>query len=158
VVQDTVVTVAKKIKDFQYDPAKGSFRGWLGSIIRSRVVDLQRKRLPVKPPSARTLGETSRTSTIGRIPDPAPVDFFTVYDSAWRDHVHETALRALKAELRPKQYEMFDLYVNRCLPVREIMRTLGVNRPQIYMAKLRGLRALKRKAKEIEMQLEHGVF
>ena len=29
VVQDTVITVAKKMEDFKYDPAVDSFKGWL---------------------------------------------------------------------------------------------------------------------------------
>jgi RNA polymerase sigma-70 factor (ECF subfamily) len=158
VVQDTVVTVAKKIKDFQYDRAKGSFRGWLGTIIRSRVVDLKRKRLPVKPPSIRALGEASRTSTTRRIPDPAPVDFYTVYDLAWREYLCEKALELLKEELSPKQYAIFDLSVNKGRPVPEIMKTLGVSRPQVYMAKLRGLQTLKQKVKQVEKLSEQGVF
>jgi len=158
VVQETVLTVAKKIKDFHYDPARGSFRGWLGAIIRSRIVDLKRKRLPVKPPSLRAPGETSRTSTTRRIPDPAPVNFYTVYDLAWREYVREKAIELLKEELSPKQYQMFDLYVNQERPVEEVVTTLGVNRAQVYVAKLRGLKLLKKESKRLEEQLERGAF
>lgn len=158
VVQDTVLTVAKKIGNFQYDPVRGKFRSWLGSIIRSRIVDLKRKRLPVKPPSIRAAGETSRTSTTRRIPDPAAVNFYTVYDAAWRDYVRDKALELLKGELSPKQYEIFDLYVNQDRPVPDIMRTLGVSRAQVYMAKLRGLQTLKQKAKQVEKLLDQGVL
>ncbi|MBM3887782.1 MAG: sigma-70 family RNA polymerase sigma factor [Verrucomicrobia bacterium] len=158
VVQDTVITVAKKIKEFHYDRAKGSFRGWLGAIIRSRIVDRFRKRLPARQPRSRTASGGTRTSTIGRIPDPAAVDFFTVYDMAWREYVRETALGLLRQELSPKQYQLFDLYVNQERPVPEIIATLGVNRAQIYMARLRGLRVLKKATKRLEMQLESGAF
>jgi RNA polymerase sigma-70 factor (ECF subfamily) len=158
VVQDTIFTVAKKIRDFQYDPARGRFRSWLGSIIRSRIVDLKRKRLPLKSPSIRAAGETSRTSTTGRIPDPAAVDFYAVYDVAWRDYVRNEALELLKGELSPKQYEIFDLYVNRDRPVPDIMKTLGVSRAQVYMAKLRGLQTLKQKVKQVEKLLDQGIL
>jgi len=158
VVQETVLTVAKKIKDFHYDPARGSFRGWLGSIIRSRIVDLKRKRLPVKPPSVRAPGDTSRTSTTRRIPDPAPVNFYTVYDLAWREYVREKAIELLKEDLSPKQYAIFDLYVNQERPVAEIITTLGVNRAQVYVGKLRGLKLLKKESKRVEERLERGVF
>jgi DNA-directed RNA polymerase specialized sigma24 family protein len=121
-------------------------------------VDLKRKRLPVKPPSIRAPGETSRTSTTRRIPDPAPVDFYTVYDVAWRDYVRDNAIELFKEELSPKQYEMFDLYVNKGQPVPEIMKALGVSRAQVYMAKLRGLQTLKQKVKQVEKLLERGIL
>ena len=44
VVQETVLTVVKKIKSFRYDPAVGSFKGWLLTIVRWRVADQFRKR------------------------------------------------------------------------------------------------------------------
>jgi RNA polymerase sigma-70 factor (ECF subfamily) len=158
VVQETVLTVAKKIREFQYDRAKGTFRGWLGAIIRSRIVDVKRKRLPVKPSSVHAPDETSRTSRIRRIPDPAPVDFYAVYDLAWREYVREKALELLKEELSPKQYQIFDLYVNQERPVEEIAATLDVNRAQIYMGKLRGLKLLKKESKRLEEQMERGAF
>src|SRR5213595_918550 len=46
VVQETVITVAKKIDKLKYDPAIGSFKGWLLQITRWRIVDQFRKREP----------------------------------------------------------------------------------------------------------------
>ena len=39
VVQETVITVAKKIDKLKYDPAIGSFKGWLLQITRWRIAD-----------------------------------------------------------------------------------------------------------------------
>src|SRR2546421_7379071 len=44
VVQETVISVAKKMRDFKYDPAVGSFKGWLLYLTRCRIVDQFRKR------------------------------------------------------------------------------------------------------------------
>src|SRR6266513_1607317 len=46
VVQETVITVAKKIGKLRYDPAIGSFKGWLLNITRWRIADQFRKRVP----------------------------------------------------------------------------------------------------------------
>src|SRR2546429_4707873 len=46
VVQETVITVAKNIDKLKYDPAIGSFKGWLLQITRGRIVDQFRKREP----------------------------------------------------------------------------------------------------------------
>src|SRR5437762_12479061 len=47
VAQETFIAVFKHIKEFKYDPER-SFRGWLLTILRNKIRDLQRKngRLP----------------------------------------------------------------------------------------------------------------
>src|SRR5437867_7448085 len=44
VVQETVISVAKQMQDFKYDPAVGSFKSWLLQLTRRRIVDQFRKR------------------------------------------------------------------------------------------------------------------
>src|SRR5690242_3097851 len=39
VVQETVLSVARKMKDFQANPGAGSFKGWLLQITRRRIAD-----------------------------------------------------------------------------------------------------------------------
>src|ERR1700736_6312617 len=73
VVQETVITVAKKIDKLKYDPAVGSFKGWLLQITRWRIADQFRKRQPGqnrRGPSS----EDRLTATIERVADPNAVD------------------------------------------------------------------------------------
>src|SRR5712692_9813138 len=44
VVQETVISVAKKMGEFKTDPAFGSFKSWLLVITRRRIADQFRKR------------------------------------------------------------------------------------------------------------------
>src|SRR3989442_10370158 len=44
VVQETVISVAKKMPEFNADPAAGSFKSWLLTLTRWRIVDQARKR------------------------------------------------------------------------------------------------------------------
>src|ERR687888_2272994 len=53
VVQETVITVAKSIDKLKYDPAIGSFKGWLLQITRWRIADQFRKRQPGNTKSLR---------------------------------------------------------------------------------------------------------
>src|SRR5882757_6413 len=46
VVQETLFSVAKHIPGFKYDPALGSFKGWLLNMTRWRIIDQIRKRGP----------------------------------------------------------------------------------------------------------------
>src|SRR5215472_10696686 len=44
VVQTTLISVARKMPGFTYDPAKDSFKGWLLTVIRWRIRDQLAKR------------------------------------------------------------------------------------------------------------------
>src|SRR5713226_9379094 len=44
VVQETVISVAKKIGEYKADPSFGSFKSWLMLITRRRIADEFRKR------------------------------------------------------------------------------------------------------------------
>src|SRR3954447_18016517 len=43
VVQEAIVSVAKQMPNFRYDPSLGSFKSFLMLIIRRRIVDFLRK-------------------------------------------------------------------------------------------------------------------
>src|SRR5688572_1591832 len=70
VVQDTVIAVARKMPEFRYDPAKGSFKQWLLLICRRRIQDHLRRVY-----SARELVQQSSEETIStaeNAPDTTP--------------------------------------------------------------------------------------
>ena len=46
VVQETMTSVAKHMPGFEYNPAVGSFKGWLLQMTRWRIIDQARKRPP----------------------------------------------------------------------------------------------------------------
>src|SRR5215831_17141311 len=64
VVQETVISVAKKIGEFKNDPAFGSFKSWLMLITRRRIADQFRKRPPPAEHSPARSDETARTGTL----------------------------------------------------------------------------------------------
>src|SRR5690349_20795130 len=60
VVQETLITVAKKIDRLKYDPALGSFKGWLLNITRWRIADQFRKRKKAGEQNVTTRHDESR--------------------------------------------------------------------------------------------------
>src|SRR5688500_7899230 len=45
--QEEFSLLRRAIRQFEYDPAKGRFRGWLGTIVRQQVI--RRRRKDVRP-------------------------------------------------------------------------------------------------------------
>src|SRR5438132_294694 len=55
VVQQTVIEVSQKIREFKYDPKRGSFKTWLLQLTRWRIQDQFRKRLPFQTSASLSL-------------------------------------------------------------------------------------------------------
>jgi RNA polymerase sigma-70 factor (ECF subfamily) len=143
VVQETLITVAKKIDKLKYDPALGSFKGWLLHITRWRIVDQFRKRRPDDAPS-RTTREEARTSTIDRIADPAGVELDAVWDEEWRKNILKAALTRVKRKVDARQYQIFDCYVFKQWPAQKVASELRVSVAQVYLVKHRLAALLKK--------------
>lgn len=147
VVQETVITVTKKMNEFKYDPALGSFKGWLMTITRWRIGDLLRKRLPVSGGSDECRDETSRTPTIERVPDPDALVLDAMWDEEWQKNITDAALNRLKRRSNPEHYQLFDFYSIKGWSVEDIVKTLDVSEAQVYKVNSRMSALLK---KEIE--------
>lgn len=150
VVQETVINVTKKIKDLKYDPALGSFKGWLLNTTRWKINDQFRKRQRLDAPQARRADETRDTATIDRIEDPAGFDLNAVWDQEWEKNLVDAALQRAKRQVSPKHYQIFDLYVIRGWPVEKVADTLGVNVAQVYLAKHRTSALIQKEIKKLE--------
>ncbi len=168
VVQETVLSVAKKIGDFRADPARGSFKGWLMVITRRRIADQFEKRAKGNPHPAsghplpsdgRGAGgegvvgdDDSRTATINRVPDPASLELDACWEEQWQKHVFAAAVERVKRTVSPSQFQMFELYTQREWPVKRVAQTLGVSAASVYLAKHRIAAALKREVERLERE------
>src|SRR5262245_18941611 len=128
VVQETLLSVAKKIAGFDYDPEVGSFRGWLLQITRRRIVDQLRKR---RPHSAERMS-VNRAAEIEYVSDPTGSRLDALWKAEWHQALLDMARTLVKRTVSTKQYRMFELYVLQQLPIKTVMSELKVNAAQIY--------------------------
>jgi RNA polymerase sigma-70 factor (ECF subfamily) len=153
VVQETVLSVAKKMDDFKYDPAVCSFKGWLLHVTRLRIKDQLRKRLPAigTPPRPRT---RSGTATVERIPDPSGDVLESVWNEEWEKNLVDVALSRVKPRVRPEHYQMFYMNVVQRIGVRKVASMLGVSTGQVYLVKHRLGGMLKKEIKQLESRIK----
>lgn len=148
VVQETIIAVSKHMPDFKYDRTKGSFKGWLLQLTRWRIQDQLRKRLRDANLIALEEDDSSRTQAMDSIPDPVRIE--SVWEDEWQKNMVEAALQRVKDRVKPKQFQVFDLYVLKGWPISKITATLGVNFGQIYLAKYRVTALIKKEIKAME--------
>ncbi len=149
VVQETVITVAKKIGKLKYDPVIGSFKGWLLQITRWRIADEFRKREPGNTKRPRSSDDPA-TATIERVPDPNVVDLDTLWEKEWQENLFAAAISRVKKKVDPKQFQIFDCYVRKEWPAQKVAERLHVNIGQVYLARHRVAALLKKEIKALE--------
>lgn len=154
VVQETLMAVAKQMPDFQYNRTTGTFKGWLFTITRRAIGKQLDKRTSrqvktIDPAS----GEFESTVALEELPDPS-ADFARQWDEEWRRNIIAMAMDRLRSRVKPKQFQMFDLFVTQNLPMSQVVRILNVNRAQVYMAKLRITPMLRDEILALEKELQ----
>jgi RNA polymerase sigma-70 factor (ECF subfamily) len=151
VVQETMISVAKALPEFRYDRGQGTFKAWLLQITRRRIADCFRKRprLLMQISPKRNAGDPE-TSTIERVPEDQLPD--RIWEEEWRKNLMDAALENVKRRIKPKQYQIFDLYVVKEWPLDDILRTLRVTRMQVYLAKHRISAQVRREVVRLQRQ------
>ena len=150
VVQETMLAVAKHIPKFKYDPALGSFKGWLLNMTRWRIVDQLRKRGPVIE-HRHDSADTARTATVERVPDTNKVD--AAWEAEWENNLLAAAMKNVKPKLDPKKFQLFDFYVNKDWSPEKVAQTFKVSVNQVYLAKSRITELLKEEVRRLEMEV-----
>lgn len=153
VVQETELTVAKRMREFKYDPALGSFKGWLLHTTRWRIADLLRKRGPQAPAALSRPVDEPRTATAERVSDPNALDWQALWDEEWEKNLVDAAMDRVKRKVNSKDYQIFDLYVVKGWAVSDITGTLGVSLHQVYQARTRVGKLLKKEVAYLESKL-----
>ncbi len=149
-VQETILSIAKQSKKKLYDPEQGSFKTWLMNMTRWRINDQFRKR---KKDTAMTGGEWDderKTAVIDRIEDPNGDVLSRLWDVEWKKNVADAALARVKAQVSPKQYQIFDFYVIRQWDAQKVQEKLNVSMAQVYLAKHRVGAVLKKELAKLE--------
>jgi RNA polymerase sigma factor (sigma-70 family) len=149
-VQETILSIAKQSKKHMYDPEQGSFKTWLMNMTRWRINDQFRKRRKDTATAVADWEGERATAVVERVEDPAAAVLERIWDVEWKNNVAEAALARVRAQVSPKQYQIFDCYVLKQWDVKRVQESLGVSVSQVYLAKHRVGAVLKRELAKLE--------
>jgi len=150
VVQETMASVAKQMPTFQYDPAIGSFKGWLLKLTRWRIVDQIRKRLPPASHSPSPDGFATDTGRLEQVIDPESAALDDLWNAEWETNLLEAAKAKVKRKIDPAKYQVFDFYVNKGWHAEKVAERFGLSVDQVYLAKHRVTEMLKVEVRRLE--------
>jgi len=158
IVQDTVIAVARKMPEFRYDPARGTFRQWLLRITRRRIIDHLR-RIYRQPPRAEVAPESldQDEAHAAAIIDQSASAIDAAWNEEWEKSTFDAALARVRAEINPRHFQVFDYCVLKDWPASKVAATLGLNAAQVYLAKHRVAQAMKHAIRRINDERSQGM-
>src|SRR5690349_18325202 len=154
VVQETMISVAKHMPTFEYDPAIGSFKTWLLNMTRWRITDQLRKRGPAFATGHPGQEDTATgTRTVDKVIDPASPALDVLWNAEWEKNLLTAALAKVKRRLDPQKYQVFDLYVNKGWPPEKVAAAFEISVDQVYLVKHRTTELIKEEVKRLEQKM-----
>lgn len=153
IVQETVTAVARHIEGFRYDRSKGSFKSWLLTITRSKIVNRWRKlsREPSASPQP-NVDEESATALIDRLPHPDSLNVDEIWEREWQDALLGAALARVRKEVEARHFQVFDCFVNKGWPAAEVAERLQVKPEQVYVIKHRIAERLRQEVERLKKE------
>ena len=136
---------------FKYDPSIGSFKAWLLTMTRWRIIGQFRKRRPAVEVAA--TASTNRTDPVDDLPDPNTLDLDAAWEVEWQTNLLHAAMDNLKRRLDPQRCQIFEFYVNKEWPPEKVAQKFGVSVDQVYQIKHRVTEALQDEVRRLEKEM-----
>lgn len=152
IVQETVLSVAKKIKEFEYDPKVGSFKSWLMTVIQRRISDHFRKGKYQSAGQKKPRELAVDPAELSTIADRARHDVEQAWDTEWQAQIMEVVMERVRLQISPKQFQIFDLHVRKGLSAREVGKRLNLTLAQVYFAKYKVSGLVKKLFQRLERE------
>lgn len=147
VMQLVLTQVSGSIKTFDYQPERGRFRDWLGTVTRHEIGRFAKKR----ERSAQPVGGDAQEAVLAGIESRGE-------DSAWTEefnaHVYRTALDRVQPLFEEEVWKAFVAVWTNERPPEEVAQELGRRPDWVYKVKSR---VLKRLEQEVKMLAEESI-
>ena len=126
IVQDVMTTVFREPKVFCYDPQRGRFRSWLGTIVRNKIAEHRRRPSQrIRPRGGDSWATEGWQNADGLSPEEA-------WEDAFEKNLMIVLLDVLRSEMTPQRFQAFELFVFSDLSAREVAEITGLTRHGVY--------------------------
>lgn len=144
IVQDVFQTVVRHIDGFEKERETDSFRGWLRSIARSRIVDYYRRRHrePHGP------GGTEAAQRLQQMPDAGEGEDLELSDEPVFSTVLQAALSSIRDEFQARTWQAFWCVTVQGRDAADVGAELDMQPGAVRVAKCRVLKRLRRELGE----------
>ena len=148
-VQETLISVAKEMKEFRYDPAKCRFKGWLLTITRRRIADQIRKRYRSRIANGVNADDTSVDEEISLASD-ANLAADALWDTEWKTHLLATAMARVRGQVKAEHFQIFEQVTLHGGSVADTAKAFSVSRINFHVIRHRIGVQVKKELKRLD--------
>jgi RNA polymerase sigma-70 factor (ECF subfamily) len=138
VTQETLIAVHRSIGEFQANQPGATFRGWVWSILRHKLLD-QRRRIAARDQAT---GGSQAQERLAQVPDQPPDETATAGPSELRALLHR-GLAQVRPEFEDRTWQAFWSVVVDGRTPAEVAAEIGISPAAVRQAKSRILRRLR---------------
>jgi RNA polymerase sigma-70 factor (ECF subfamily) len=139
--QDVLLAVVRAIGSFDYDPERGTFRGWLFAVARSKLADRLAR------PAERN-GDSHLAAVL--LNHPAPDDEELRWNEEYERHLFARAVEAVRGRFGDAVWQAFWRTAVEGKEVDAVAAELGLSLASVYTAKCRVLAALRDQVQQLQ--------
>jgi RNA polymerase sigma-70 factor (ECF subfamily) len=146
--QETLLLVVRAIPSFHYEPERGSFRGWLLTILRNQL----RRRAQRASQQSAGSGDTRILELLHEQPGREELD---VWEREYRLRLFHWAAARVKDSFRESTWQAFWKTTVEGNAIAETALSLGVSEGAIYIARSRVLARIRKEIEQAESWSDH---
>ncbi len=140
IVQEVLLCVSRAMPGFHYDRARGRFRSWLLTVVRTRLADHWQQR---SREQRACLAGVESAQAIGKdLGD----EFENCWNEEWIRHLVDSAMDRVRRRTQGRHYLLFDLVERQGLSLPRAAATAGVHLAHAYVIRHRLRKMLREEA------------
>jgi RNA polymerase sigma-70 factor (ECF subfamily) len=144
-MQEVLRSVARNVVKLEYDPARGTFRGWLYTVTRNKIYNF----LDSRRGKPRTGGDPDTRERLDAVPDcsQGPDDD---WELEYRRRLSAKAMEMVRGEFQPTTWQAFWGTAVEGRAVRDVGAELEMTQGAVYVAKSRVLARVRDEARRLQ--------
>ena len=149
--QDVLRAVARAARELDYDPRRGSFRGWLFTVARNKL----RNFLASQGRRCRGTGDTDTQKLLEQQPAPEE-DEQQLWDEEYDRRLFDCAAAQIQGEVQESTWQAFWQTAVKEQSPKEVAERLAMTVANVYRAKSRVLSRMKERIRELQGEDERS--
>jgi RNA polymerase sigma-70 factor (ECF subfamily) len=140
VLQEVIIGLANSLPQFQYDPARSSFKTWLFRVVRNKLTEYFRKRARLQRKAVEGVRVEIEAEALAEVADDRVLAPDEEWDLMWETNARRAALEHVRNRVKPMTMRLYLHHVVDGHSVEETVRAFkesNVSAEAVYLAKHR---------------------
>ncbi len=149
-MQEVMRSVARNAEKLEYDPKRGTFRGWLYTVTRNKIYNF----LSAQKNRARAVGDSANHERLEALPDRTDNEADADWDREYQRRMSARAMERVKGEFQSNTWQAFWGTAVEGRPAAEVGAALEMTPGAVYVAKSRVLARLRDEVQRLQSEAE----